>query len=104
MRGSVLFIIVSAAVLSLISIAAIANSLNANPSKEQAKNLEFSTFTSAVCENSENFVHCKDEVFVKCNDKTSRLKDFSECNGMEIDIPQAVGFAVFDKEWKCTRM
>lgn len=67
------------------------------------KELEFKTFTSAVCEDKEGIKHCKDELFVNCNGKISRTSETSECNGITVGNPEITGFAVFGREWKDTR-
>lgn len=67
------------------------------------KQLEFSTFTSAVCEDNEDSVYCKDEIFVNCDGAISKASDVKECNGVKVEIPKALGFAVFDKDWKDPR-
>ena len=63
----------------------------------------FSAFTSAVCEDKEDSVYCKDEVFVNCNGEISKAEDVIECNGLKIDAPKVTGFAVFGKDWKDPR-
>ena len=70
---------------------------------QEAKILNFSTFTSAVCQNKNDLVDCKDEVFIKCNGKISRAADVTECNGIKINAPTITGAAVFDKNWKDPR-
>ena len=70
---------------------------------EENKNYNFKTFTSAVCENVGEVVHCKDEVFVNCSGNISKAGDFAECNGIKINVPKITGFAVFEKGWNETR-
>lgn len=72
-------------------------------SQNNDKNFQFSTFTSAVCENKSELVYCRDEVFVNCSGNISRAIDVVECNGVKVDIPEIVGFAVFDENWKDPR-
>jgi len=89
----------------MASFSFVAASMNSEKEevKEESKIIEFSTFTSAVCENKANLVHCKDEMFVKCNGTISKAVDVAECNGFKLDVPKTLGFAVFDKEWKDPR-
>lgn len=105
MRGLVLSLLILAAIASLGFAAA--NMKNMNNQKtavdEKSMELEFSTFTSAVCQNKAEFVQCKDEVFINCSGKISRADDAAECNGIGLDLPKASGFAVFEKGWKDTR-
>ena len=103
MRGSVIFLIILAVIASVSFVAANINKDNAK-TKEQAKELEFSTFTSAVCEKDEYVVRCKDEFFVNCNGEITKAADVAECNGIKIDVPKALGFAVFSKDWKDPRV
>ena len=105
MRGLVIFLIVLAVIASFSFIAVNTNSISSQKSEpeEPAKKHEFSTFTSAVCENKDEFVHCRDEVFVNCNGEISKVADVAECDGFRFDIPKATGAAVFDKEWKDPR-
>ena len=94
MRGFVIFLLVIAVMASFSFVAA-----NISTDKKETKEFEFNTFTSAVCDNSQDFVHCKDEVFVNCNGKVSKAADVAECNGIKLDVPKTLGFAVFDKDW-----
>ena len=106
MRGLVIFALILAV---MASFGLIVNSINndkntdVNEVKEESKPLEFSTFTSAVCENKENYVYCKDEFFVNCYGEISKAVDAAECNGIKIDTPKTLGFAVFEKDWKDPR-
>ena len=63
MRGlaSVLLVLV---LLSLFSFMAVSVSNNKTDVKEKPRNIEFKTFTSAVCDNSSELIKCKDELFV----------------------------------------
>ncbi len=105
MRGLVLFIGVLVVMASFSFVALSMDNANNEKVeiKEESKPLEFSTFTSAVCENKENYVYCKDEFFVKCNGNISKAVDVAECNGIKIDTPKTLGFAVFEKDWKDPR-
>tara|TARA_Y100000310_G_scaffold345846_1_gene471155 strand:+ start:47958 stop:48248 length:291 start_codon:yes stop_codon:yes gene_type:complete len=60
----------------------------------------FQTFTSAVCEENNGFVECKDELFVNCNGNISN--NIKECNGFSV-MDKVSGFAVFEKDWKDPR-
>ena len=106
MRGLVLFLLVLVVIGSLsFVVASMASNDNSETKiKQENKIVEFSTFTSAVCENKEKFVYCRDEVFVKCNGTVSKAADFAECNGIKIEIPKAIGFATFSKDWKDPRV
>lgn len=105
MRGLVLFVVLLTIIASFSFVAA--NLGNANnektQTKEKNKELQFSTFTSAVCENKADVVHCKDEVFVNCNGEISKAIDVAECEGFKIDVPKDTGFATFGKEWEDPR-
>ena len=110
MRGLVVFLLVIVLIASFSFVAANLDSLNIGKDKnkevqvkEETKVFEFSTFTSAVCQNKEDFVHCKDEVFVNCDGEISKAIDVAECNGIKLDVPKATGAAVFEKEWKDPR-
>ena len=101
MRGLVIFLLIVLVISSFIVVANINNDrINDNKKSEE---LKFSTFTSAVCENKERFVYCKDEVFVNCNGQISKAIDIAECNGIRLDVPEITGFAVFEKEWEDPR-
>src|SRR3989344_186342 len=108
MKGMVLVLLALIGIASF-SFAAVNMSLldsretknNENIKKiEDEKILEFSTFTSAVCESNAGAVHCKDELFVNCNGNISKASDAAECNGLSLDVPKASGFAVFANDWK----
>ncbi|MEK6828189.1 MAG: hypothetical protein AABX78_02460 [Nanoarchaeota archaeon] len=99
MRGFVIFLLVIA-VMASFSFVAANISTDKKETKQETKEFEFNTFTSAVCDNSQDFVHCKDEVFVNCNGKVSKAADVAECNGIKLDVPKPTGFAVFGKDWK----
>ena len=108
MRGLVIFLIVVAIISSFSLVAASMNNSNLNITnmdnkKIETKNPEFSAFTSAVCENKEKFVYCKDKIFVNCNGKLSNAVDFAECDRIKIALPASTGFAVFRKDWKDPR-
>ncbi len=104
MRGLVIFLLVIIGIASFSFVAAGTDIIrNKAANANQQKTAEFSIFTSAVCENKEKYVYCKDEVFVKCNDKTSKAADTEECNGFKINVPKVTGSATFSKEWKDPR-
>lgn len=100
MRGSVIFLLVLAGMASFSFVALSADSEKTG----NTKLLEFSTFTSAVCEAKEEVIHCKDEVFMNCNGNVSKAADVAECGGLRLDVPKASGFAVFDGDWKDPRL
>ena len=102
MRGLVIYSIILVLIVS-ISFAAANISNEKNQVKENPRVLEFSTFTSAVCERGKDVVHCKDEVFVNCDGKVSKAVDVAECNGIKLDVPKTLGFAVFGKDWRDPR-
>ena len=108
MRGLVIVLLIVVIVSSLSFLVASINNGKVedknNEIEEKSKILEFSTYTSAVCENKEDVVHCKDEVFVNCNGEISKLIDVAECNGIKLNIPKATGAAVFSKNWKDPRI
>ena len=74
-----------------------------NNQKQEAKQLEFSTFTSAVCEKGKDVVKCKDEFFVNCNGSISKAVDVAECEGIKVEVPKALGFATFSSDWNDPR-
>ena len=92
-----------ALIVSLVLIIATLSGEKLEDKEQQPKASKFSIFTSAVCEDNLDFVHCRDEVFVNCSGKISKADDVAECNGITVDIPKATGFAVFEKEWKDPR-
>ena len=103
MRGMVLFLLLA---LAIVSFSLLAASINMNNDKSEIKNyksVEFKTYTSAVCENKEKVVYCKDEIFVNCNGNISKAADVEACNGIKLEIPKLTGFAVFGNEWKDPR-
>lgn len=104
MRGLVIVLTILALIASF-SFTVVNSSASNKETKasEPAKNFEFSTFTSAVCENVEKVVKCKDEVFVNCDGKISKAIDAAECNGVRLDVPKATGSAVFGSDWKDPR-
>ena len=104
MRGLVIFLLILVIIASFGFVATnINNNTKIHASKREFLLEKFSTFTSAVCENKEELVHCKDEVFVNCNGKISKAIDVAECEGIKIDVPKAAGFAIFGKEWEDPR-
>lgn len=71
--------------------------------KQEPEKLEFKTFTSAVCKELQEQVHCRDEIFVNCSGNISKAEDVAECGGMKIDVSGVNGFAVFEKGWNDER-
>ena len=113
MKKWIIFLLITAIIASVSLIALnIADNANAEKAKtaeikeepKETENSNFSTFTSAVCEEKEDLVHCKDEVFVDCNGTVSKAGDVAECNGTKLAVPKATGFAVFEKGWKDPRI
>ena len=106
MKGLVLFLLVIIVIGSLSFVVMSMDNLDLKNTKPKLENkiTEFSTFTSAVCENKDKVVNCKDEVFVKCNGTISKAVDAAECNGIKINVPKATGFATFSKDWKDPRV
>lgn len=102
MRGSVIILLLLAVIASFSFMTYSTG--NGETAKETSKQFEFSTFTSAVCENKEDLVHCKDELFVNCDGKIAKANDIKECNGIKIEAPKVLGFAVFEKDWKDPRI
>ena len=103
MRGlvSVMLVLIF---LSLFSFMALSVNREYDEFKESAAGFEFKTFTSAVCEDKNDLVYCKDELFVNCNGKISKSSEIDECNGIKLDNIKVNGFAVFDKDWKDPRI
>ena len=95
-------------ILLMLAVIASFSFITYSPDNEKAaenpKQFEFSTFTSAVCEDNENFVHCRDELFVNCDGEIAKANDIKECNGLKIEAPKVLGFAVFEKDWKDPRI
>lgn len=94
MRGLGLFVLVLIA-LSLFSF--ITFSVNNNYNTKKSSNFQFKTYTSAVCENKNNLLYCRDELFVNCNGKVSRAEEIKDCNGINLGSNKVTGFAVFEK-------
>ena len=94
MKGMVLFLLILV-ILSLFSFMAVSLSNDKKNLKENSKNFEFKTFTSAVCETKNNLNYCRDELFVNCNGKISKSSEIKECNGFKIDN-KVTGFAVLN--------
>ena len=103
MRGMVIFVLVLVGLASFSFAAANISNEIIKP-KKSYEMLQFSTFTSAVCENKGEVFHCKDEFFVNCNGNISKAVDVAECEGIQIDAPKTLGFAVFSKDWKDPRV
>ena len=102
MRGMVIFLTVLIVIASL-SFAAASISNDKIAPKEQPKVIEFSTFTSAVCERGKDVVKCKDEFFVSCNGEITKAADVAECSGIKVDVPKELGLATFGNVWKDPR-
>ena len=94
-------------VIVLISFAAV--KLSAKEALAEKKIIapkqlsKINTFTSAVCETSGDFTYCRDEFFVNCNGTVVKVNDSLDCSGVKVDAPKALGFAVFEKNWKDPR-
>lgn len=105
MRGLVISLLILVIIASFSFVAVSINS-EIKSEKPEIKNpdyMEFKTFTSAVCENKNELVYCKDELFVNCNGKIFKAGEIGECNG--ISLPKGVsGSAVFEKGWKDPRI
>ena len=95
MKGLVVFLLILV-VLSLFSFMAISSSTNNKNINQDSKNIQFKTFTSAVCETKTNLNYCRDELFVNCNGKISKSSEIKECNGFKIDN-KVTGFAVLNQ-------
>ena len=106
MRGLVIFSIVLVVIASISFVAAniYINDTQTKEETEESQIFEFSTYTSAVCENKGELVHCKDEFFVNCNGEISKALDVAECNGIKLSAPKPTGFATFGKDWKDPRV
>ena len=94
MKGLVIFLLIVVG-LSLFSFMAISSSTNNKNINQDSKNIQFKTFTSAVCETKNNLLYCKDVLFINCNGKLSKAGDIKECNGFKIDN-KVTGFAVLE--------
>ena len=78
--------------------------------KEIPKEIEFKTFTKAICEERNDHLFCRDELFVKCNDKeyaisNDSLNNLIECNNIKLNLSDTKVNAsgVFKKRWVDTR-
>jgi hypothetical protein len=92
-------------VIAIFSFSFAAVKINKEIHQEPIQsNFQLSTFTSAVCNENNGFVNCKDELFVDCNGKFSRADEIEGCNGFNLDKSKLTGFAVFEKEWKDPRI
>ena len=90
--------------LSFVGIALVINPMKAQYNYDNGHQiLEFSTFTSAVCEIKETRTFCKDELFVNCNGSISTADKIKDCNGIRVDVPILMGAAVFDSKWEDPR-
>ena len=97
MKGMVLFFLV---VIGMLAMSFIAISLGSN---NLIDTLEFSTFTSALCEKKDSLNYCRDELLVNCNGKILKAISGKDCNGFRIE-DKVTGFAVFDEGWKDSRI
>ena len=90
MRGLVI-------VLSIIIFVSSCSSINSKTvySNKTGNDSKFKTFTMAVCENKNDLMYCKDELFVNCSGKISKANDIKECNGFKIEN-KVTGFAVLN--------
>lgn len=93
MKGGVAFLLALVS-LSLFSLAAVSLGSKEN-FKESLQNISFKTFTSAVCENKNGLLYCKDEMFIDCNGKISKADEVQECNGFKIEN-KVTGFSVLE--------
>ena len=100
MRGLVLFIMVLAVIGSFSFVDAF---IDNKASQKDRENIQFNTFTSAVCDNDGKVTRCKDELFVNCNGEVSKADEIAECNGLKIDALRPTSSAVFGKGWKDPR-
>ena len=78
--------------------------------KEIPKEIEFKTFTKAICEERNDHLFCRDELFVKCNDKeyaisNDSLNNLIECNNIKLNLSytKVNASGVFKKRWVDTR-
>ena len=101
MRGLVLFIMALAVIGSFSFVDAF---IDNKTSQKDQENIQFNTFTSAVCNNDGKATYCKDELFVSCNGKISKVNDIAECNGLKLDAQKPTGSAVFSRDWKDPRV
>ena len=90
-------------IFAAISFAAV-NMDDKEPITAEAKKISLKTYTAAVCEDKESHVYCKDEFFVNCNGNVWIAKNTAECGGVKIQVPSAMGAAVFDRGWKDPRI
>lgn len=102
MRG-IVSVLVVLVFLSLFSFMALSVNSEYNEFKKSSTDFELQAFTSAVCEYKNNFVYCKDELFVNCNGRISKSSEIGECNGVKLDKFKVNGFAIFEKDWKDPR-
>lgn len=101
MKGLVIVLVLLVVIASFSFITYSSN--NEKIVEKNPKQFEFNTFTSAVCEDYDDVVNCRDEVFVNCDGRVSKATDLEECNGIAVEVPKATGFAVFRKDWKDPR-
>ena len=73
MRGMVIFVLVLVGLASFSFVAANISNEIIKP-KKSSEVLQFSTFTSAVCERGKDVVRCKDEFFVNCNGEITKTE------------------------------
>src|SRR3989344_1606093 len=105
----VLFAVEFILILTIIALALIGNqeiptgyAVKENTSSEKT---DLKVFTKAVCEERNEHVFCKDELFIECNckeiiAKKENLNEFTEC-GIKINLSDifANGSAEFRKGW-----
>ena len=66
---------------------------------------DFKILTKAVCEEKSEHILCRDELFVKCDDKeymiSNSLDSFIECNNIKLNLSEIMvnGSTKFRKEW-----
>ncbi len=67
--------------------------------------IDFSTYTKAVCENNEKGVYCHDEFFMRCNGTEQQvLSSPVKCRDMEQKVELPNGSTTFSSEWKDPRL
>ena len=65
----------------------------------------FNILTKAVCEKKSGHTFCRDELFIRCDDKEhivreDSLENFTECNyKLNLSGVNIIGQAVYEKEW-----
>ena len=91
----------------LVALALCITSLNitgfASKDKRQSDNTKVATF--AICEQTDNYIFCKDRLFASCNKTPLEIEEITfYCNNEEYNITKFPSGKVYhDKNWEDPR-